>query len=114
MLKASLSRGLAGSVTFNTALALATPRRAVAWAAPLARLLQHTDRGNQYASIAYRTALTVVGIVPSVSRTGGYWDYAVAESFHPTVEHELLEHSDFTASHVAALAPHRLPRMIEL
>lgn len=93
--------GWAVGPTLDTALALAALRRAIAWEAPPAGLLQHTDRGSPYASLAYRTALTTAGIVASMSRTGNCWDNAVAESFFATVEHELLAHHDFPSHHAA-------------
>ena len=96
--------GWAVGPTLDTALALTTLRRAVAWEAPPAGLLQHTDRGRQYASLAYRTALITAGIVASMSRTGNCWDNAVAESCFATVEHELLAQHDFATPHAAHTA----------
>ena len=96
--------GWAVSSTLDTALALTALRRAVVWEAPPPGLLQHTDRGSQYASLAYRSALTAAGVVASMSRTGDCWDNAVAESFFATVEHELLAHHTFPTRHAASLA----------
>lgn len=87
--------GWAVGPTLDTSLPLAAFRRAVAWEAPPAGLLHHTDRGGQYASLAYRTALSAIGGVASMSRPGDCWDNAVAESFFATLEHELLMHHDF-------------------
>lgn len=53
-------------------------------------LLHHSDRGSQYASGDYQTALAAHGIVCSMSRRGDCWDNAVAESFFATVKVELV------------------------
>jgi putative transposase len=44
-------------------------------------LVFHSDRGSQYASSDYRTALERAGITCSMSRKGNCWDNAVAEAF---------------------------------
>lgn len=46
-----------------------------------AGLIFHSDRGSQYASRDYRTALLNAQIMPSMSRRANCWDNAVAESF---------------------------------
>ena len=53
--------------------------------------MHHSDRGSQYASIAYRTALLENGFVQSMSRKANCWDNAVAESFFGTLEQELVQ-----------------------
>lgn len=54
-------------------------------------LLHHSDRGCQYTSERYRTALAEQGIEVSMSRKGNCWDNAVAESFFSTLKSELTE-----------------------
>jgi len=56
------------------------------------RLLDHSDRGIQYASTAYQGLLARHGIVVSMSRPGNCWDNAVAESFFATLKVELRAH----------------------
>ena len=90
--------------TLDTALPLTALRHAVTWEAPPAGLLQHTDRGSQYASLPHCTVLTTAGIVPTVSHTGNCWENAVVKSFFATVEHELPAHQDF-ATHRAVHTP---------
>lgn len=50
----------------------------------------HSDRGSQYASGDYRTALLNAEITPSMSRRANCWDNAVAESFFGTLKTELI------------------------
>jgi len=58
-------------------------------------VLQHTDRGSQYASGDYRAMLVAHGMTCSMSRTGDCWDNAVAESFFATLKRELADGSDW-------------------
>jgi len=67
------------------ALGMALARRR-----PPPGLLHHSDRGSQYASGDYQTALGRQGIVGSMSRRGDCWDNAVAESFFATLKVELV------------------------
>jgi putative transposase len=52
--------------------------------------LHHSDRGVQYASLAYQHLLHQAGFTPSMSRVGNCWDNAVVESFFATLTKELL------------------------
>lgn len=62
---------------------------------PAPGLIHHTDRGSQYASAAYRTALEAHGMTSSMSRRANCWDNAVAESFFATLKRELVHHADW-------------------
>ena len=87
------TRGIVGwatSASLATALPLMALRHAIARRHPAPGLIQHTDRGSQYASGADRDALAASGMIQSMSRKGDCWDNAVAESFFATLEHELL------------------------
>jgi len=53
-------------------------------------LLNHSNRGSQYASGAYRARLAAHGLVGSMSRKSDCWDNAVVESFFATIERELV------------------------
>jgi len=55
----------------------------------------HSDRGSQYASDEFRTALKNYGFVQSMSRKGNCWDNAVAESFFRIYKTELVYHCTF-------------------
>jgi putative transposase len=56
---------------------------------PPAGLLQHSDRGSQYAAEAYVARLAATGAVPSMSRKGCCHDNAPMESFFHTLKVEL-------------------------
>ena len=81
----------------DTALCLTALAMAVQTRRPPAGLVHHSDRGSQYASHAYRAALTQHGMVCSMSRRGDCWDNAVAESFWGTLKNELADEMDFAS-----------------
>lgn len=58
-------------------------------------LLFHSDRGVQYASSAYRQALTQAGLLASMSRQGNCYDNAAMESFWSTLKLELVYRTEF-------------------
>jgi putative transposase len=62
---------------------------------PAPGLIFHSDRGSQYASSAYRSALAAHGMVASMSGKGDCYDNAVAESFFATLEFELQRTNDW-------------------
>jgi putative transposase len=64
-------------------------------------LVFHSDRGSQYASHDYRTALQTAGITCSMSRKGNCWDNSVAESFFGTLKTELIHPRIFATSDLA-------------
>ena len=57
---------------------------------PQAGLIHHSDRGVQYASHAYRDALSGAGIAASMSRKANCYDNAPMESFFHTLKTELV------------------------
>lgn len=64
-------------------------------------LIQHSDRGSQYASEIYRQKLNQLGIQASMSRKGNCWDNAFAESFFATLKKELIYRSDYKSKEEA-------------
>jgi transposase InsO family protein len=50
--------------------------------------VHHSDRGTQYASVAYIDLLEEHGIEPSMSRAGNPYDNAKCESFMKTLKQE--------------------------
>jgi putative transposase len=72
------------------ALAMAVGQRQ-----PRPGLLHHSDRGRQYASVAYQAELTRWGMQGSMSRIGDCWDNAVVESFFATLKTELVDGADW-------------------
>jgi putative transposase len=57
---------------------------------PKVGLLHHSDRGSQYAAMAYPQLLTTHGMTGSMSRRGNCWDNACVESFFGTLNRELI------------------------
>lgn len=55
-------------------------------------LIQHSDRGVQYACTDYQDALDKASIRPSMSRRGNALDNAPMESFFHTLKTELVHH----------------------
>jgi transposase InsO family protein len=78
-----------------TSLPLAALEMALRMRRPPRGLVHHTDRGSQYASAEYQSALAKHGLVASMSRKGNCWDNAVAESFFATLKVELVRDADF-------------------
>jgi putative transposase len=62
-------------------------------------LLHHSDRGCQYTSEAYLSALKAQRIEVSMSRKGNCWDNAVAESFFATLKKELIYRHTWNTRH---------------
>ena len=79
----------------DTALILKALCMALLHRQPPASLLFHSDRGVQYASADYRSALTQAGIVASMSRKGNCYDNATMESFWATLKLELVYRRSF-------------------
>jgi putative transposase len=79
----------------DTALVLKALFMALLHRQPPTSLLFHSDRGVQYASAEYRSALTQAGLVASMSRKGNCYDNAVMESFWSTLKLELVYRRDF-------------------
>jgi transposase InsO family protein len=82
--------GFSMSERIDRALVLDALATAVGRRVPNAGLVHHSDRGAQYASNDYQTALADLGVVCSMSRRGNCWDNAVAESFFATLKTELV------------------------
>jgi putative transposase len=62
---------------------------------PRGSLIHHSDRGVQYASIAYRQRLSEHDVIISMSRPGNPFDNAKAESFMKTLKTEELNARSF-------------------
>jgi transposase InsO family protein len=60
-------------------------------------LIHHSDRGSQYASNGYQSAIDEAGLLPSMSRKGNCWDNAVLESFFATLKKELIYREDYNS-----------------
>ena len=66
-------------------LTLAALEAAIATRSPPAGCLHHSDRGSQYAALAYRDRLAAGGLEGSMSRRGNPYDNAMAESLMKTL-----------------------------
>lgn len=82
--------GWAMGDTLATTLPLAALDMALKQRHPSAGLMHHSDRGVQYASLAYRQRLAQAGVVPSMSRPGNCYDNAAMESFWSSLKRELV------------------------
>ena len=81
--------------SLETDLALNALRMAYDARRPAEGVIHHSDRGSQYASADYRSALEQYGMIASMSRKGDCYDNAVVESFFSTLEFELIMQHDW-------------------
>lgn len=79
----------------DAALAVDALTMALRLRAPQPGLIQHSDRGLQYASAAYRDVLEKHGLLQSMSRKADCWDNAPMESFFGTLKRELVDERRF-------------------
>ena len=68
---------------------------------PKAGLIHHSDRGSQYASMAFRKLLKKHEINGSMSAKGDCWDNAVAESFFGTLKQERVHWRNYQTRYEA-------------
>ena len=68
---------------------------------PEAGLLHHCDRGVQYVSDVYQTALKSAGIVMSMSRKGNCWDNAVMERVWGSLKSERTDGKTYRTREIA-------------
>jgi len=62
----------------------------------VAGVIFHTDQGGEYTGKLFAAACTNAKVTQSMGRTGSALDNAAAESFHSTLEFELLREHHFT------------------
>jgi transposase InsO family protein len=84
--------GWAMRETLHAGIAVEALRMAIERQRPAPGLIQHSDRGVQYAADAYRQVLAAAGITPSMSRRGNCLDNAPMESFFHTIKVERVHH----------------------
>ena len=87
--------GWAMSERIDTTLVLMAWQMAQEHRQPPGELIFHSDRGVQYASAHYRSALQAQGALPSMSRRACCYDNAAMESFWSTLKRELVYRRDF-------------------
>ena len=100
--------GYAFSERIDTSLTLEALDMAVRRYKPSKGLIFHSDRGVQYAAVAFRERLESHGIRQSMSCKGDPYDNAVAENFFSCLKCELihLNHSPTRASAQADVFPY--------
>lgn len=96
--------GWAMGSSLETSLPLAALHMALRRRRPGKGVLHHSDRGCQYASAAYRAALSDHGCIASMSRRGNCYDNAAMESFWSTLKHELVYRRPFASRSEATTA----------
>lgn len=93
--------GYAMDTQMPTALPLLALQMAVAARRPPPGLIDHSDRGSQYASGRFQAELRHIGARGSMSCKGDCWDNAVLESFFSSLKRELLDGQVFESRTVA-------------
>lgn len=96
--------GWAMAPTQDAVLVELALRMAVASREPEVGLLHHSDRGSEFTSERYQTALRELGIQVSMSRTANCWDNAAMESFFATLTKECLNRTRFRTRQEARTA----------
>jgi len=81
--------------TLEAELALSALRMALTQRQPAPGLVHHSDRGVQYASLAYTDLLKGYGIQISMSRKGNPYDNGTCESFMKTLKHEEVYRNEY-------------------
>ena len=81
------------------ALGMAVTRRR-----PAEGVVHHSDRGSQYASLAFGATLRDSGVLASMGSRGDAYDNAAAESFMATIKKELIYRNRFKSRNAARLA----------
>ena len=87
--------------TLHASIALEDLDMAIRRQRPAPGLIQHSDRGIQYAADEYRQALAAAKITPSMSRKGNCLDNAPMESFFHTLKVERVHHRVYATRHEA-------------
>ena len=82
-------------------LPLTALRMAISAQRPGAGLIHHSDRGVQYASSDYRSALKFANFRASMSRKANCYDNAPMESFFHTLKTELVHHQHYATKQQA-------------
>jgi putative transposase len=71
---------------------------------PSGQLIHHSDQGSQYVALISGQRLRKAGIAQSMGSKGDCYDNAVCESFHATLEKELLRRHSFRSKQEARTA----------
>ena len=85
-----------GSI-LDAAMTIAALQMAIGRRRPPPGLIVHSDRGAQFASVAYRQVLAKHGLLASMSRKGNCYDNAYIESFWSSLKYETVYHHKFAS-----------------
>ena len=96
--------GYAFSYRLDASLAINALEMAIRREHPAPGLIFHSDRGIQYASLAFRHTLDRYNIRQSMSRKGDVYDNAVAENFFSCLKCELVHLQSFPTRSAAQTA----------
>src|SRR5215204_25640 len=103
--------GYAISRSIDARLTIVALEAAVRSRAPPAGCLHHSDRGSQYAALAYRKLLAEYKLAGSMGRRGNPYDNAKAESFMKTLKVEAVYTMEYETGEEGMAD---LPRFIDL
>lgn len=87
--------GWATSKSIDTVLALSALNQAISLRSPEKGLIIHSDRGSQFASLAYRNRILQCSYLQSMSRKGNCYDNAPMESFFKSFKGEEVNRSQY-------------------
>jgi putative transposase len=76
-------------------MAVRALQMAIAQRRPAPNLIVHSDRGSQFASLAFRRLLAAHQLVSSMSRQGNCYENAYVEAFWSSLKYELVYHHRF-------------------
>jgi putative transposase len=97
--------GFALSEHHDAAVAIAALQMAAAVrGGDVAGVIFHSDRGSEYTADLFETACRRLGVRQSMGRVGSCFDNAASESFHSTLEFELLRKHHFATRAEARVA----------
>src|ERR671937_2871404 len=77
---------------------------AVARRRPGPGLIHHSDQGSQYVALVFGQRLRGAGIAQSIGSKGDCFDNAAIESYHATIEKDLLRRRSFRTRQEARTA----------
>ena len=77
---------------------------AVARRRPAPGLIHHSDQGSQYVALVFGQRLRAAGIAQSMGSRGDCFDNAAIESYHATLEKDLLRRRSFRTRQEARTA----------
>ena len=83
--------GWSMGVSATTALVVNAVEMAIINRNPVIAPVHHSDRGTQYTSIDFSERLVKLGLTPSMGSRGDAFDNAVIESWHASLQTELLD-----------------------